>query len=139
MRFATIRALDDAGLDLRIWCYGCGRGADIDSNHWIVFTERGWPIDLAGARDHLRCSACGARGESLLLLPAPRPPGVSDALNLVAWYFHSERNRRKKEKAARRSAASIEPLAELMMRRAPAPLPRPRPKLVLVDREKGRK
>lgn len=96
-RFATIRDIDRAGFDLRLWCYACQRDAVIDGIVWLDFEERGLPLDIAGARRHFRCSRCGAR-ECLIVPTRARGPRPTDARSIGAALFFAARAAAKRKR-----------------------------------------
>lgn len=94
----TIRTIDEAGQDLRLWCYRCARGGRIAAIVWQLFAERGWDDALPIAATRFRCTECGER--DVLILPATRPPMILAGATeqLVAAYFHKSRALAKKAK-----------------------------------------
>lgn len=96
MRYATLKEMDEAGVDVRAWCFACGRGARIDAIIWWLFRDRGWPMELDQARRRFTCSGCGSSAD-VLLVPATRPPRPpASAADVVAAYFHHQRSLAKK-------------------------------------------
>jgi len=94
---STLQALDDAGLDLRLWCYRCARAAVVDSIIWQRFERNGWPTDLPAARSRFRCKECRSSGD-ILIVPTKRPPPPANAAEqLVAGIFHFWRGQSKKQ------------------------------------------
>lgn len=86
-RFTTIKDMDRAGFDLRLWCYACQRDAVINGIVWMEFEDRGLPLDIEEARQHFRCSRCGAR-DCLIVPTKPRGPRPKDATGMaVTWFF----------------------------------------------------
>lgn len=99
MRPGSLKDFDDNGLNVRIWCFDCGRGAVVDSIIWRMFKSRGWPDDLASATRRFKCKCCGS-ADGVLLLPTYRPKEESPVTwerVLVGW-FHNQRAERKKER-----------------------------------------
>lgn len=97
----TLKALDEAGLDVRAWCYRCARAGHVDAIIWQLFAERGWPMDMASAAPRFRCEECD-RSDQVLLVPATRPKRPSwTGADAVAAFFHGMRSAAKK---ARREA-----------------------------------
>lgn len=95
-RLSTLQEIDQAGHDLRLWCYRCQRAGHIDAIIWMRFAERGLPLAIDVARPHFPCRQCGAR--DCLILPATRPPSIGDAsANLIAGYFHRLRSAGKRQ------------------------------------------
>lgn len=99
MKYETLRDLDEAGLDLRVWCYGCGRAVDVWSGIWADWERRGWPIGIGEARERFRCSQDDGLEPShdVLIVAATRPPPRPWARE-VAAFFHSSRKERKNER-----------------------------------------
>lgn len=96
MRYASLKDIDDAGHDIRLWCFACGRTATKDSIIWMVFEERGWPIALDAAAAKFPCKACRS-AEHVRILPATRPwRRPTSPIELVAAYFHEMRSAAKK-------------------------------------------
>lgn len=94
-RYCTLKEIDDAGHDIRLWCYRCLRAGHIDAIIWMRFEARGLALDLDAVRPHFPCHRCGAR--DCLILPATRPPRIGDPMaNLIAGYFHGLRSAHKK-------------------------------------------
>ena len=97
MRFATLRQFDDAGYDLRLWCFRCARGSVVDAIVWVYFAERGWPVDVDAARRRFPCREC-RRFDQVAILPARRPPATPAPATWaleVERFFHTSRQRRK--------------------------------------------
>ncbi|MES2494659.1 MAG: hypothetical protein V4618_00965 [Pseudomonadota bacterium] len=96
MRYETLRDLDEAELDLRVWCYGCARHADIWSGHWADFERKGWSIRLDELPPRFRCKRNRHDGtrHDVLLIPTKRPPPISWERQ-VAGAFHAFRKERK--------------------------------------------
>ena len=92
MRYHTIKDVDAAGLDLRVWCQGCGRTHEVDSIIWMAFVERGWSIDLVEARRRFRCTICRT-SEAVILLTArrPLPEAPRTWAQEVEAFFHGNR------------------------------------------------
>lgn len=129
----SLKDLDDAGKDVRAWCFECARGERVDTIIWQLFARRHWPMGLDAAAHQFRCTECGS-SEHVRLYPATRPyqSPMTGADLAAAIYFGA----RKAAKAARRdpiaerAAATI--AAGRAQRNAPKrPLPPP-PVLVLV-------
>lgn len=97
MRYATLKDIDDAGHDIRLWCFACGRGVRMDSNIWMVLQQRGQAIALDAATPRFRCTGCRSAA-SVLILPATRPPSSTTPADLIAGYFHAMRAAGKKAK-----------------------------------------
>ena len=68
----TLRDLDEAGKDVRAWCFECARGERVDTMIWAKFAERHWPMELDAAARQFRCSRCSS-SEHVGLFPATRP------------------------------------------------------------------
>lgn len=86
VRYSSLRNIDEAGFDLRLWCYHCCRGATVDGIIWQLFEDRGWSTGLDAARQRLPCRACGAR--DCLIVPArARGPRPKDAIGVVVTLF----------------------------------------------------
>lgn len=96
-RFATIKDIDRAGFDLRLWCYSCQRDAIVDGIVWMDFEERGLPLDVDAARRHFRCKRCGAR-DCLIVPTAARGPRPTDAKGMGAAIFFACRAAAKKRR-----------------------------------------
>lgn len=102
MIYETLRDLDEAGLDLRVWCYGCGRAVAVWSGIWADWERRGWSIGIDDARSRFRCS----RGDGLepshevLIVPATRAPPRSWE-GEVTSFFHSANKERKRQRGRR--------------------------------------
>ena len=93
-RPTTLKEIDQAGHDLRLWCYACQRAGHIDAIIWERFAARGLPLAIDAARPYFPCQQCGAR--DCLILPATRPPSLGNPLpNLIAGYFHTLRSSAK--------------------------------------------
>ena len=104
-RFETIEDIAWRGLRLRLWCYACARASELDAAEVLArFAAKGWPLDLASAREHFRCRGCRS-SEDVLILPAraapPLPPAPQPReltwADQVAAFFHSNRSRRKEK------------------------------------------
>lgn len=96
-RFRTLKDIDQAGLNLRLWCFACARGGMVDPIIWMRFEERGLPLDLEAVQRHFPCRGCGAR--DALILPATRPPSIGEPMaNLIAGWFHGMRSAGKKRR-----------------------------------------
>ena len=105
----TLKELDDAGRDVRAWCFACARGSLVDTMIWQKFAERGWPMTLEQAAAHFRCEACGS-AEHVGLFPIERPPAPANAASLlVEGFFHGMRGKRKRrdDDIAERAAAKL--------------------------------
>lgn len=100
MRYATLKELDEAGVDVRLWCFACGRGAEIDAIIWWKFRDRGWPMELELAARRFTCSSCRSSAD-VLIVPATRPKRPpATAADLVAAFFHQQRSLAKKARQA---------------------------------------
>lgn len=93
MRFRTLRQIDEAGHDIRIWCFRCARSKEIDGAIWFAFSERGWPIELDLAATRFTCRRC-RRCDQVLIVPASREPQLEFSRQVVK-YFHDQRALRK--------------------------------------------
>ncbi len=96
----SIRLLDEAGQDLRVWCFRCARGERIDAIIWQRFDAKGWDHSLPAAAARFRCKICGHLDE-VLIVPATRPvrelgSGRYETEQLVAAVFHHYRSQRKR-------------------------------------------
>jgi hypothetical protein len=96
----TIRDIDEKGLDLRLWCFGCARGSTVEGSIWRRFEARGWPLDLQAARCHFRCKECRST-ENILIVPASRPlPPVEEPISwereVMRFFFQSRRAAKKR-------------------------------------------
>lgn len=98
----TIRAIDLAGEDIRVWCFECARGKRIDAIIWQLFEERGWDMETEAARGRFRCAVCRSAAHTLIV-PATRPKrDISNApTDLVAGYFHTMRSQGKRARRNR--------------------------------------
>lgn len=96
MRYESLRDLDDAGLDLRVWCYGCARHVDVWSGYWADWERKGWSIRIEELAPRFRCTRDAGHGRphEVLLIPTRRPPPRSWEQE-VAGYFHASRAARK--------------------------------------------
>ncbi|NMN07525.1 MULTISPECIES: hypothetical protein [unclassified Novosphingobium] len=96
-RYRTIKDIDRAGLDLRLWCYACQHTAVLDGIIWSTFEDRGFPLEIDQARAHFRCRRC--RSKDVLLIPARatgfRPKGPE---NIAAAWFFARRSAAKKRR-----------------------------------------
>jgi hypothetical protein len=96
-RFATIKEIDRAGFDLRLWCYACQHTKVLDGIIWARFEERGLALELDQVRRHFPCSRCGAR--DCLIVPATsqswRP---KDAMSVAAAWFFAGRSAAKRRR-----------------------------------------
>ena len=92
-RFETIKDIDRAGFDLRIWCFACARGEQLDGIYWDLFERRGWAMELDAARRRFRCKGCRSTAHVLILPATPREPRkVEKAWNhCVEYWFHNLR------------------------------------------------
>jgi hypothetical protein len=96
-RYRTLKEIEHAGLDVRLWCYRCQRVAQVDGIIYRHFTERGLSDDLGAVQPYFRCEGCG--GRDALILPCTRPRRAGDPrAELVAGWFHAMRaaNRRRR-------------------------------------------
>ncbi len=92
----TLQELDEADRDVRAWCFACERGKVIDTNIWMKFAARGWPMTLDQAASRFRCEACGSV-DQVSLFPVKRPPAPPNAPSLlVEAFFHGMRSKRKR-------------------------------------------
>ncbi|PZQ20578.1 MAG: hypothetical protein DI569_15095 [Sphingopyxis macrogoltabida] len=109
----TLKDLDDAGKDVRAWCFDCARGDRIDAIIWKLFADRGWPMGLADAAPRFRCRQCGSAA-AVHLYPATRPylPPMT-ATDMAALIFFGAR---KAAKSSRR-----DPIIEAAWRTLSAP------------------
>lgn len=100
MRYETLRDLDVADLDLRIWCYRCERAVVLPTDNWLDRLARGESISLGHLKRRLRCKYDMRDGtmpeHDVLLLPASRE--VITAERLVAAWFHGSRSANKKRR-----------------------------------------
>jgi hypothetical protein len=100
MRYNTLRDLDRADLDLRIWCYRCERAVVLPTDGWPDRLVRGEPIGLGYLWRHFRCKNDMGDGtvpeHAILLVPARRE--VITAERLVAAWFHGSRAAAKKRR-----------------------------------------
>lgn len=95
----TLKTLDQAGLDLRLWCYACQRAATIDAIVWMKFEARGWPIEVEAARRHFRCKSCRSSRDVLIVATKRPKRDISNAaVDLVAGYFHALRSAAKRRR-----------------------------------------
>ncbi|QNQ09269.1 hypothetical protein [Sphingomonas alpina] len=96
MRFETLKQIDDAGHDLRLWCFKCARGSTLDAIIWVHFTERGWALDLESARARFPCRQCKSV-DHVALFPARRAaaPAEKSWAHQVERAFHDARKRKK--------------------------------------------
>jgi hypothetical protein len=96
-RYRTLKEIDQAGHDVRLWCFACARGGTIDAIIWMRFAERGLSLDLAAVQPHFPCRSCG--GRDALILPCTRPGSIGDPrAELVAGWFHGMRSAGKKRR-----------------------------------------
>lgn len=89
-----MRDIDEAGHDLRVWCYGCSVGREVDGQIWFAFQERGWSIDLEEARSRFRCRRCRTSAH-VLLVPATRPEQLLWEASVVKFFHHSRSQAKK--------------------------------------------
>lgn len=97
-RYHTIKDIDRAGLDLRLWCYACQHTAVVDGIIWTDFEDRGLSLDIASARGRFRCREC--RSRDVLLLPATAQswrPKNSESVG-AAWFFANLSAAKKKRR-----------------------------------------
>ncbi|WP_226998640.1 hypothetical protein [Tardibacter chloracetimidivorans] len=91
----TIKDLDDAGHDLRLWCYACEREGMIDSIIWEAFVAKGWPIELDQARRRFKCKKCRSSRDVLLVAATrPKPDREITWSNVVHAWFFSRKSKR---------------------------------------------
>jgi len=88
----TIKDLDDAGIDLRIWCYRCQRASTLDSVVWLAFKEKGWSIDMIEARQRFRCRVCRS-SQDVLLIGAKRQAAISWNRQVERFFFANKSKR----------------------------------------------
>jgi len=87
VRFKTLRDIDRAGCDLRLWCYHCQRDGIVDGIVWTHFEERGLPLEIDAARRFFPCKTCGAR-DCLIVPTRARGWRPKNATSVgVAWFF----------------------------------------------------
>lgn len=97
-RWVTIRQLDDAGMEIRAWCFACARGGVIGSGIWKKFSNH--DLTLIEARARFPCKMCRSSAD-VLLLPATaemvtvKPMSWADE---VASFFHASRSARKRRR-----------------------------------------
>lgn len=89
----NLRAIDEAGLNVRAWCFACARGDEVDAIIWMLFQKRGWPDELPEAARKFRCKGCRSSA-NVVLFPASRPkePKRTWAAQVEHW-FHNERGK----------------------------------------------
>lgn len=96
-RFRTLKEIDRAGLDIRLWCFRCTRGAVLDGSFYLHFEQRGLPTQLAFVQRKFPCRQCGAR--DCLIIPAtahgPRP---KDATGWAVTWFFANRKAAKQQR-----------------------------------------
>lgn len=103
----TLKDLDEAGHDVRAWCWTCGRGAVFPSIIWRDFAKRGRAIELRALARKFPCSACGSSAD-VMLIPATRPHAPVDAMErLVAKFFFMARGAPKRDPIAERAAERL--------------------------------
>lgn len=86
-RYRTLKEIDRAGFDVRLWCFACARGADLDGTIWMRFEERGLPLDLSAVQAYFPCKVCGGR-EALILPRTASGCRPKDATGwAVTWFF----------------------------------------------------
>jgi hypothetical protein len=99
----TLRAIDEAGQDLRLWCFRCGRGARVDAIIWRLFEARDWAQVLPMAARRFRCTGCGS-SDQVALYPARRPNRApASGASVIAGYFHRCRAAAKHARRDRRT------------------------------------
>lgn len=101
MRFATLKEIDQAGYDIRLWCFACARGTVIDGIIWARFEDRGLPIDIDAARERFPCKACRSAAQVLVLPATAVSRRIITPADFVAAYFHALRSASKKAKQDR--------------------------------------
>lgn len=99
MRFETLRDIDEAGHDVRIWCMACARGRTVDGAVWFTFQERGWPIAIDAAKAKFKCQRCRSSAD-VLIVPTRREADLEWVHQVERW-FHSSRSRMKKLRRAK--------------------------------------
>ncbi len=103
----TLKDLDDAGRDVRAWCFACGRGALFPAIIWRDFAARGRAIELVALARKFPCSVCRSSAD-VVLIPATRPPAPPDAMTqLVAKFFFMARSAPKADPIAERATARL--------------------------------
>ncbi|CAN5558140.1 hypothetical protein BH09PSE4_BH09PSE4_00070 [soil metagenome] len=97
-RFLTLKEIDRAGFDIRLWCYECARGTKLDGTIWMHFEDRGLSLKLDDVRHYFPCTKCG--GRDALILPAKatghRPKTPMDWA--VAWFFTNRKAGRERSR-----------------------------------------
>lgn len=90
----TLKDLDDAGLDIRVWCYSCQRTERIDSIIWEDFVAKGWAVEIEEARKRFKCKKCRT-SKNVLLVAAKRPKQkpMTTAQVVEAIFFHHRSKR----------------------------------------------
>ncbi len=103
----TLKDLDDAGHDVRAWCFACGRGALFPAVVWREFAARGRAIELRALARKFPCSECRSAAD-VLLIPATRPPAPADSMTqLIAKFFFMARKAPKRDPIGERAAARL--------------------------------
>ena len=101
MRFGTPKEIDEAGFDVRLWCFTCARGAVIDGIIWARFEDRGLPLELEAAAARFPCAICRS-ADQVLILPATAISRRNvTGTDFVAAFFHGMRGKAKKAKQIR--------------------------------------
>ncbi|MGQ3289021.1 hypothetical protein [Sphingopyxis sp.] len=129
----TLKDLDDAGKDVRAWCFECARGERVDTNIWELFARRHWPMGLDAAARQFRCTECGS-SEHVRLYPATRPyqPPMTGT-DMVAAIFFGVRAAAKAKRRDPITERAAQQIAESRAaRNAPKRAAAPPPVLVLV-------
>jgi hypothetical protein len=98
MRYTTLKEIDRAGFDVRLWCFLCGRGATIDGIIWSLFEDRGWSIDLISARQRFPCKTCRSSADVLIIPARAQRSRQVSTTAFVAAYFHGLRGQGKRAK-----------------------------------------
>lgn len=94
----TLKELDEAGRDVRAWCFDCQRGEIVDTIIWQRFEARGWPMTIDTAAPRFRCKECRSSA-AVRLYPASRPPTPPNAASLlVEGFFFKMRSMAKQRK-----------------------------------------
>lgn len=134
----TLRDLDEAGKDVRAWCFECARGERVDTMIWTKFAERNWPMGLVTAARQFRCSGCSS-SEHVGLFPATRPeyPPMTANDFAAALFFGAKAASKtgKRDLVSDRAIAIIE--AGMARRNAPKRVRPPAPVLRLVWSKPG--
>lgn len=146
----TLQQLDDRGLDVRAWCWTCGRGSTIALHYLRRFAD----LDLTTGAARFRCLTCDS-ADAVALYPASRrhlmparaaepaldPDRIITATDLVAAFFFGAR---AAAKAAKRDPAIAHTAAQLKAslqakKNAPKRVPTRKVKLRIVGTPKDQK